>query len=141
MKLVNSLSQCSFPLTCVLDIVIAVILFESHLCAPVLVLDWRLLETPGNLARDSSLRNRAELAWRAQSGPRESAGAEDREERGWVTSVASGNWGGWRQEAGAEAGLVAARAEVGSGGTHRHSGGSVAQRGVREWAGRGKSKR
>ena len=97
----NSLNEASyisisifyfqFPLTCVLDIVIAVILFESHLCAPVLVLDWRLLETPGNLARDSSLRNRAELAWRAQSGPRESAGAEDREERGWVTSVASSN--------------------------------------------------
>ena len=91
MKLVISPFLCSLALTCVLDIVIAVILFESHLCAPVLVLDWRLLETPGNLARDSSLRNRAELAWRAQSGPRESAGAEDREERGWVTSVASSN--------------------------------------------------
>ena len=41
-----------FPLTCVLDIVIAVILLESHLRASVLVLDWRLLglEAPGNLA-------------------------------------------------------------------------------------------
>ena len=97
----NSLNEASFLsismlifhsyLTCVLDIVIAVILFESHLCAPVLVLDWRLLETPGNLARDTSLRYRADLAWRAQSGSRESPGAEDREKRGWVTSVASGN--------------------------------------------------
>ena len=41
-----------FSLTCVLDIVIAVILLESHLRASVLVLDWRLLglEAPGNLA-------------------------------------------------------------------------------------------
>ena len=41
-----------FSLTCVLDIVIAVILLESHLRASILVLDWRLLglEAPGNLA-------------------------------------------------------------------------------------------
>ena len=118
-----------FSLTCVLDIVIAVILLESHLRASVLVLDWRLLglKGPGNLARDGSLRHR-ELAWRAQSGPGgESAGAEDREQRGRVTSRTSWDRGWRRQEARAEAGLGAAMAEVGVGGTHRHSGGRVAK--------------
>ena len=57
-----------------------------------------------------------------------------------MTSRTSGDRGWRRQEAGAEAGLGAAMAEVGVGGTHRHGGGRVAQRGVGEWAGRGKTK-
>ena len=126
-----------YKLTCVLDVV-TVILLESHLRASVLVLDWRLgLETPGHLEA-TSLRHRAELAWRAESGAGgESPGAEDREQR--VTSRTSGNRGWRRQEAGAEAGLVAAMTEVGVGGTHRHAGGTVAQRGVGERAGRGEA--
>ena len=54
-----------------------------------------------------------------------------------MTSGASGNRG-WRRQ---ETGLVAAMTELGVGGTHRHTGGSVGsvEGGVGEWAGRGES--